>query len=183
MLEFLEKIGSKRPIYIINRSSKQLSNYKTSNKNEAIDKYKRSIVIFDDTLEAQKSSQIDEYFRRRRHESRDVYYISQSYFDLRRQSNRNNSDIISLLKQTLTDVESMYKVIGSYDTKYDDFKEMCRKAWSEKFIYLCKDMTKKENDGKYSVFNESKNTYIGNVAQSEAFYFSNFCFQLKNEMI
>ena len=76
----------------------------------------------------------------------------------------------------------MYKVIGSYDMKYDDSKEMCRKAWREKFNYLCRDMTKNENDGKYSIFNESKNNYIEHIAQSEAFYFSNCCFELKKEM-
>ena len=27
--------------------------------------------------------------------------------------------------------------------KYDDFKEMCHNAWSENFIYLCIDTTKK----------------------------------------
>ena len=31
----------------------------------------------------------------------------------------------------------MYKDIGGYDMKYDEFKGMCRKAWSEKFNYLC----------------------------------------------
>ena len=37
----------------------------------------------------------------------------------------------------------MYYDIGAYDMKYDEFKEMCHKAWEEKFIYLCIDMTKK----------------------------------------
>ena len=27
--------------------------------------------------------------------------------------------------------------------KYDEFKEMCHKTWSESFIYLCIDMTEK----------------------------------------
>ena len=32
--------------------------------------------------------------------------------------------------------------------KYDEFKEMCHKAWSERYNYLCIDMTKNKNDGK-----------------------------------
>ena len=58
-------------------------------------------------LGAQKSSQIDEFFTRGRHENLDVYYISQSYFGLPRENIRKNSDGIILFKQTLGDVESM----------------------------------------------------------------------------
>ena len=45
----------------------------------------------------------------------------------------------------MRDVESMYKDIGGYCMKYDEFKEMCRKAWSEKLNYLCIDMTKNKD--------------------------------------
>ena len=92
MLKVLEKIGDQRPIHIITRSPNQDPNYKTSNEIMPINKYKGSIVIFDDMLGAQNSSQIDEFFTGGRHENLDVYYISQSYFGLPRQSIRNNSD-------------------------------------------------------------------------------------------
>ena len=119
-------------------------------------------------LGAKNSSQIDEFFTRGRHEDLDVYYISQSFFALPRQSIRNNSDRLILFKQTLRDVQSMYHDIGAFDMIYDEFKEMCRFAWSEKFNYLCIDMAKK-NEGKYRIFNESKNTYIECVCETEAF--------------
>ena len=41
------------------------------------------------------------------------------------------------IKQSLRDVELMYKIIGGYDMKYDEFKELYRIAWSQKFKYLC----------------------------------------------
>ena len=145
MLKVLEKIGNKRPINIITRSPNQYPNYKTSTDIKPINKYKGSIVIFDDMLGAKNSSQIDEFFTRGRHEDLDVYYISQSYFALPRQSIRNNSDILILFKQTLRDVQSMYYDIGAYDMKYDEFKEMCHKAWDEKYNYLCIDMAKNKN--------------------------------------
>ena len=107
MLKVLEKIGEQRPIHIITRSPNQYSNYKTSNEIKPINKYKGSVVIFDDMLGAKNSSQIDEFFTRGRHEDLDVYYISQSYFGLPRQSIRNNSDRLILFKQTLRDVQSM----------------------------------------------------------------------------
>ena len=117
-------------------------------------------------LGAKNCSQIDEFLTRGRHEDLDVYYISQSYFALPTQSIRNNSDRLILFKQTLRDVQSMYYDIGAYDMNYDEFKQMCHKAWDEKYNYLCIDMTKNKNEGKYRIFNESKNTCI---CETEAF--------------
>ena len=169
MLKVLEKIGNKRPIHIITRSPNQYPNYKSSTEIKPINKYKGSIVIFDDMLGAKNSSQIDEFFTRGRHEDIDVYYISQSYFGLPRQSIRNNSDRLILLKQTLRDVQSMYYDIGAYDMNYDEFKQMCHKAWNEGYNYLCIDMAKNKNEGKYRIFNESKTTYIDCIPESEPF--------------
>ena len=169
MLEILEKIGNKRPINIITRSPNQYPNYKTSNEIKPINKYKGSVVIFDDMMGAKNSSQIDDFFTRGRHEDLDVYYISQSYFGLPRQSIRNNSDRLILIKQKLRDVQSMYYDIGAYDMKYDEYKEMCHKAWDEKFNYLSIDVTKNKNEGKYRIFNESKTTYIECIPETEPF--------------
>ena len=169
MLKILEKTGDQRPIHIITRSPNQYPNYKTSNEIKPINKYKGSIVIFDDMLGARNCSQIDEFFTRGRHEDLDVYYISQSYFALPRQSIRNNSDRLILFKQTLRDVQSMYYDIGAYDMNYDEFKLMCHKAWDEKYNYLCIDMTKNKNEGKYRIFNENKTTYIDCISESEPF--------------
>ena len=127
MLKVLEKIGNQRLIHIITRSPNQYPNYKTSSEFKPINKYKGSVVIFDDMLGAKKSSQIDDFFTRGRHEDIDVYYISQSYFALPRQSIRNNSDRLILFKQILRDVQSMYYDVGAYDMKYDEFKELCHK--------------------------------------------------------
>ena len=169
MLKVLEKIDNKRPIHIITRSPNQYPNHKTNTDIKPINKYKGSVVIFDDMLGAKNSSQIDEFFTRGRHEDLDVYYISQSYFALPRQSIRNNSDRLILFKQTLRDVQSMYYDIGAYDMKYDEFKQMCHKAWDKKYNYLCIDMTKNKKEGKYRIFNESKTTYIDCICETEPF--------------
>ena len=168
-LKVLEKIGNKRPIHIITRSPNQYPNHKTSNEIKPINKYKGSVVIFEDMLGARNSCQIDEFFTRGRHEDLDVYYISQSFFALPRQSIRNNSDRLILFKQTLRDVQSMCYDIGAYDMKYDEFKEMCHKAWSERFNYLCIDVTKIRDIGKYRIFNASKTTYIDCIPEANPF--------------
>ena len=169
MLKVVENLGSKRPIHIKTRSPNQYPNYKTSNEIKPINKYKGSVVIFDDMLGARNSSQIDKYFTRGKHEDIVVCYISQSYFALPRQSIRKNSDRLTLFKQTLREVQSMYYFIGAYDMKYDEFKEMCHKAWSERFIYLCIDMTKNKDNGKYRIFNENKTTCFDCIPETEPF--------------
>ena len=72
MLKVLEKIGNKKPIQIITRSRNQYPNYKTSNEIKPINKYKGSVVKFDDMLGARNSSQIDDFFTRGRHEDLEV---------------------------------------------------------------------------------------------------------------
>ena len=51
-LKILEKIANKRPTHIRTRSAVQHLNYRTSNEISQIDKYKGSVVIFDDMLGA-----------------------------------------------------------------------------------------------------------------------------------
>ena len=63
----------------------------------------------------------------------------------------------------------MYYDIGAYDMNYNEFKEMCHKAWDERYNYLCFDMTKNKNDGKYRIFNESKTTYIDCIPETNPF--------------
>ena len=73
MLKILETLSNKRPIHIIIPSPNQFSNYKTGNEVESIDKYKRSVVNLDDMLGARKSSQIDDFYTRGRHENLKAY--------------------------------------------------------------------------------------------------------------
>ena len=169
MLKVLEEIGNKRPIPITTRSPNHYPNYKTSNEIKPINKYKGSVKIFDDMLGARNCSQMDECFTRGGHEILKAFYISQSEFALPRQSIRNNSGRIILIKQLLRDLQSMFYDIETYDIKNYEFKEMCRKAWIEKINYLGIDMTREKNDGIYRTFNESKNTYFECLCKTEAF--------------
>ena len=64
----------------------------------------------------------------------------------------------------------MYYDIGASDMNYDEFKQMCHKAWTEKINYLCIDMTKNKNEDKYRIFNESKTTNTECIPESERFF-------------
>ena len=52
---------------------------------------------------------------------------------------------------------------------FDEPKDMCSLAWSEKFNHLCIDMTKNKNAGKDRTFNGSRNTYIECICETAAF--------------
>ena len=52
---------------------------------------------------------------------------------------------------------------------YDEFKEFCRKSWDEDYNYLCIDRSKKRDQGKYCICNESKKTKIGATPQTKPF--------------
>ena len=57
---------------------------------------------------------------------------------------------------------------------------MTLRKWSEKFNYLCFDMTENKIEGKYSMFNERKNTYIESICATEAFKIFEMLFPIKN---
>ena len=62
----------------------------------------------------------------------------------------------------------MYRDIGGYFMKYNEFKEMCCNSGIEKFNFLCIDMARIRKIGNYRIFNESKNTYNESIPESEA---------------
>ena len=96
-----------------------------------IQDFQSCCVVFDDMLDSNQKL-IDPFFTRGRHNDLDVYYLSQSNFDLPKRTIRNNSNIIILFQQTLKDVEHIYRDIAGFDMSYDEFKSLCREAWREK---------------------------------------------------
>ena len=165
MLKLLSRI-SDRDIYTITKSPPEQY---TSSKNKIKEKtdeikplneYEIGVIVFDDILGSSNSRYIDQFFIRGRHNNLDIYYLSQSYFDLPKRTIRNNSNKIILFNQTLKDIEHIYRDVAGYDMNYDEFKELCRKSWEEDYNYLCIDRSKKRDQGKCCICNESKKAYI-----------------------
>ena len=164
MLKTLSRIPD-QDIYIINKSPpEQHTNSKIKIKEicdeiKPLNEYENSIRVFDDILGSSNSRFLDQFFIRGRHNILDIYYLSQSYFHLPKRSIRNNSAKVILFNQTLKDVERIYRDVAGYDMNYDEFKELCRKSWEEDYNYLFIDRSKKRDQGKYCICNESKKTY------------------------
>ena len=59
-----------------------------------------------------------------------------------------------LFKQTLKDVENLYRDIAGFDMSYDEFKKLCKEAWCDEYNYLKIIRQNKKNE-RYCVCNES----------------------------
>ena len=133
MLETLSRKPD-RDIYIVTKSPpEQYTNSKIkikeiSDEIKPVNEYKNGIIVFDDNLGSSNSRFLDQFFFRGRHNNLDIYYLSQSYFDLPKRTIRKNSNKIFLLNQTLKDIEHIYRDVSGYDMSYDEFKELCRKS-------------------------------------------------------
>ena len=53
--------------------------------------------------------------------------------------------------------------------KFDEFEKVCRRPWEKEYDYLCIHRSKKRGHGRYCICNESKNTYIECVRETEYF--------------
>ena len=174
MLKILSRIPD-RDIYIITKSPPEQSTNskikikKISDEIKPLNEYENGIIVFDDILGSSNSRFIDQFFIRGRHNNLDIYYLSQSYFDLPKRTIRSNSNNINLFNQTLKDIEHIYRDVAGNDMNYDEFNELCRKSWEEDYNYLCIDRSKKGDQGKYCICNESKKTYIEATPQTKLF--------------
>ena len=174
MLKILSRMLD-RDIYIITKSPpEQNTNSKIkikeiSDEIKPLNEYENGVIDFDDVLRSSNIRDIDQYFIRGRHNNLDIYYLSQSYFDLPKRTIRNISNKIILFNQTLKDIEHIYRDVAGFDMSYDEFKELCRKSCEEDYNYLCIDRSKKKDQGKYCICNENKRTYIEGTPQTKPF--------------
>ena len=174
MLKTLSRIPH-RDIYKIAKSPpEQYTNSKIKIKEigdeiKSLNEYKNGIIVFDDILCSSNSKFVDQFFIRERHNNLDIYYLSQSNFDLPKRTIRNNSIEILLLNQTLKVIEQIYRDNAGYDMNYDEYKKLCRKSGKEGYNYLFIDRSKKRDQGKYFIYNESKNKFLEATPQTKPF--------------
>ena len=164
-----------RDIYIITKSPPgQYSNSKIKIKDKSdeikpLNEDKIAIIVFDDILGSSNSKYIDQFLIRGRHNDSDIYYQSQPFFDLPKRTIPKNSNKITLFNQTLKYIENIYTKFGGYDMNYDEFEELCRNSWEGDYNYLWFDRSKKTDQGRYCIYNESKNIYIDCIPDAKRF--------------
>ena len=87
MLKIFSRIPD-RDIYIITKSppekytNSKIKIKEISDEIKPLNEYENGIIVFDDILGSSNSRFIDQFFIGGRHNNLDIYYLSQSYFDL-----------------------------------------------------------------------------------------------------
>ena len=76
----------------------------------------------------------DPFFTKGWQNDLDVYYLSQSHFDLPQRTTLNNTNIILLFQQILKDAEHIYRDFAGFDMPYDEFKCLLREEWKKYLI-------------------------------------------------
>ena len=160
-LQLIRLDNPEQKICIITRSPEQYNKIEIEDvsvdedlEDKSIQDFRNCCVVFDDMLDSNQKL-IDPFFTRGRHNDLDVYYLTQSYFDLPKRTIRNNSNIIILFQQTLKDVEHIYRDIAGFDMSYEELKELCREAWRERYNYLLINRLEDKNGSRYKICNES----------------------------
>ena len=92
-------LRQQEPIFIFTKSLNQHPkiNAQTADGIQHLENFENITVVFDDMLLSKQASILDLFFTRGRHNKIDIYYISQSYFHLTKNTIRNNSILLFLL--------------------------------------------------------------------------------------
>lgn len=109
-----------------------------------------SVVIFDD-ISTEKHDNIRNYFAMGRHSNIDIFYIGQTYSQIPKQLIRDNANFLMLFKQDGTNLKHIFNNHVSPDMTFDQFTNICSKAWKHKhgFLVICKDF--EYNKGRYRI--------------------------------
>ena len=138
-----------------------------------LSEYENAVIIFKDNLGPSSGKYIDQFFTRGRRIILDFYYLSQCYFDIPKRTirnKRNSSKKLILFNRTLEDIKNIHRDVGGYDMSYNELKELCRNFLEDDFNCLFIDRSKKRNQGRQCLCNESKNTYIEFTPETKAFW-------------
>ena len=76
------------------------------------------------------------FFTRGRHQNVDVYYISQSWSELLKNTIRNNWSRIMLFPQTLKDITMIYNDISGLHMNFSEWRDFCRDAWKKRYNFI-----------------------------------------------
>ena len=135
----LSLLKDKNPddVYIICKTENQ---YPSNFHNQSceilpLEDYENKTIVFDDMLGSKEAEDIDAFFTRGRHQNLDIYYISQSWYQLPKNTIRNNCRRILMFPQTLKDISMIYNDISGVHMSFLERRDFCRDGWKRKQFY------------------------------------------------
>lgn len=117
-----------------------------------------SIVLIDDVLclKADKDK-IRAFFCFGRHRNIDIIYLYQTYTHIEKHLIRDNCNFVILFEQDGLNLKHVYEDHLMGDCSFDEFKEICKLCWAEKFgfVTICK-----ENDINNGKLRKGLDTFV-----------------------
>ena len=105
-------------------------------------------MIFDGLL-LQKQSKFEAYYVGGRHSNCDCLYLSQNNFKLPCQTIRENTNFFCLFPQHQKNIDHIFNDHVSQDMTKEQFKKLCKTAWSKSHNFVVIDLISPKNYGKY----------------------------------
>lgn len=107
-----------------------------------------SVIIFDDVASCNQDI-IKSYFCFGRHKNTDCFYLCQTYSAIPKQLIRDNSNLLIIFKQDLTNLKHVYDDHVTVDMTFQKFKDICAQCWNEKYGFVLIDKDCPLNEGRY----------------------------------
>lgn len=114
------------------------------------DANRKNVLVMDDVM-LDSQSKAEAFYTRGRHNRVDVFYISQSYFRLPRQTIRENANFFVFFSQDKKNLIHIYNDhCSGDDISFQTFFNFCNNVWNEsKHNFVVIDTTRPINCGKY----------------------------------
>jgi len=109
-----------------------------------------SVFIFDD-VSCENHDMIRTYFSMGRHFHIDSIYIGQTYSRIPKQLIRDNVNFLVAFKQDERNLKHIFNEHVTADMTYEKFKELCGKAWKERYGFLVIDKERSMTNGRYRI--------------------------------
>lgn len=107
-----------------------------------------SVFIFDD-IACEKQDNVRNYFSMGRHNKIDSFYLNQTYTRIPKHLIRDNANFIVIFKQDELNLRNLYNDHVNTDMTWNDFRELCRLCWNEKYGFVTIDKDRDLNNGRY----------------------------------
>ena len=110
-----------------------------------------TVIILDDLNKQQlEDKRVQMLFKRGRHNNLSVFVISHGYYELPKDTIRENSSIIHhFITNNFANVECIHRQLASTDMTIKEFKQFCHDVWDDDYNFITIDLTKKKKDGKF----------------------------------
>ena len=110
-----------------------------------------TVIILDDLNKQQlQDPRVQMLFKRGRHNNLSIFVISHGFYELPKDTIRENSSIIHhFITNNFANVECIHRQLASTDMLIKEFKQFCHEVWNDDYNFITIDLTKKKNNGKY----------------------------------